>query len=229
MFGAAVEDGREWAGAAQLPAVRLRWLLIDLASSIAHRRGVPTLAATQGADPSRAGRFPSTFPPPDAKPRGTERNGRGRRVTAGAVGGPFVLVTADRRGRIGMGRDPPGDRPSHCEIAGWRLPRFESWSCHHSADQRRHGHHPGPATQPAGPGFAPFSLLRTRCGRGGLRCVAGRAASRRPLWGGSAGGAAGPLAVARMCPSKVAGVGAVGGKDRLARDRWSVLALADGR
>jgi len=37
VLGAAVEDGHEWAGAAQLPAVRLRWLLIDPASSIARR------------------------------------------------------------------------------------------------------------------------------------------------------------------------------------------------
>jgi len=73
---------------------------------------------------------PSTFPPPDAKPRGTGRNGRGRRVTAEAADRPFVHVTADERGRVGMGRDARGDGGSVCKIAGLRLPRFESWSCH---------------------------------------------------------------------------------------------------
>jgi hypothetical protein len=50
--------------------------------------------------------FPSTFPPPDAKPRGTGRNGRGRQVTAEAVGRLFVHVTSDNRDQVGMGRDP---------------------------------------------------------------------------------------------------------------------------
>jgi hypothetical protein len=62
-----------------------------------------------------------TFPPLSLRVtpgRGTRRNRWGRRVTVGAVGRLFVLVTADRRGRMGTGRDPPGDWPSHCKIAG---------------------------------------------------------------------------------------------------------------
>jgi hypothetical protein len=49
--------------------------------------------------------FPSTFPPPDALPRGTGRYRWGRRVTAGAVSRVFVLVTADGRGPVGMRGD----------------------------------------------------------------------------------------------------------------------------
>ena len=62
--------------------------------------------------------FPSDFPPPDAGPRGTGRNGRGRRVTAEAVGRPFVHVTSDDRDQVGMGRDPRGDGGATCKIAG---------------------------------------------------------------------------------------------------------------
>ena len=76
-------------------------------------------------------RFRSTFAPADALMRGTGRDGSGRGVTAGAVGGPFVLVTGDRWGRMGTGRDP-------CKIAGLRLPRFESWFCHTTSDLRKH-------------------------------------------------------------------------------------------
>ncbi len=83
--------------------------------------------------------FPSTFPPPDAKPRGTGRNGRGRRVTADAVGWPFVHVTSDDRDRVGMGRDRWGAEFAVCKIAGLRLPRFESWSCHTPPDLRKRG------------------------------------------------------------------------------------------
>jgi hypothetical protein len=63
--------------------------------------------------------------------------------------------TPSRPGRGGTGGDAK------------RLPRFESWSCHQRHDQRRHGHHPRPATQPAGPTFPPLSLPQTPCGRGG--------------------------------------------------------------
>jgi hypothetical protein len=62
--------------------------------------------------------LPSTFPPPDARPRGTGRNGRGRRVSAGAVGRPFVHVTGAYRGQVGMGRDPRCKRRATCKIAG---------------------------------------------------------------------------------------------------------------
>jgi hypothetical protein len=52
--------------------------------------------------------FPSDFPPPDARPRGTGQHGRERRVTAAAVGRPFVHVTSDSRDEVRMGRDPRG-------------------------------------------------------------------------------------------------------------------------
>jgi hypothetical protein len=61
--------------------------------------------------------FPSDFPPPDAGPRGTGRNGQGRRVTAEAVGRPFMHVTSDDRDLVGMAGDPPGDSGA-CKIAG---------------------------------------------------------------------------------------------------------------
>ena len=53
--------------------------------------------------------FPSDFPQPDAKLRGTGRNGQGRQVTAEAVDRPFAHVTGDDRGQMGMERDPQGD------------------------------------------------------------------------------------------------------------------------
>jgi hypothetical protein len=62
---------------------------------------------------SRRPGLPSIFPPPDARPRGTGRNGRGRRGTAEAVGGLFVHVTSDDRDEVGMGRDP---RRRSCDL-----------------------------------------------------------------------------------------------------------------
>jgi hypothetical protein len=62
--------------------------------------------------------FPSTFPPPDARPRGTGRYGRGRLVTAGDVGGLFVLVTTNGRVLVGTGGDPRGAAGATCKIAG---------------------------------------------------------------------------------------------------------------
>ena len=62
--------------------------------------------------------FPSTFPPPDALPHGTERNAQGRRGTAGVVGGPFALVRPDSRGQVGIGRDLQGAELAACKIAG---------------------------------------------------------------------------------------------------------------
>jgi hypothetical protein len=111
--------------------------------------GSPTrahgLPAKWGAEfGSDGGGFPSTFPPPDAGPRGTGRNGRGRTGTAEAVGRPFVHVTADNQERIGMGRDLRGAELAACKIAGLRLPRFESWSCHIPSDLRRRGRRSAP-------------------------------------------------------------------------------------
>jgi hypothetical protein len=66
--------------------------------------------------------FPSPFPPPDALPRGTGRNERGRGVTVRAVGRLFVQLTIDGPGLVGMGGDPPGDAAAVCKIASLRLP-----------------------------------------------------------------------------------------------------------
>ena len=62
--------------------------------------------------------IPSTFPPPDARPRRTGRNRRGRKVTAEAVDKPFVHVTRDYWEQVGIGRDSRGDGDPTCKIAG---------------------------------------------------------------------------------------------------------------
>jgi hypothetical protein len=80
--------------------------------------------------------FPSYFPPPDARPRGTGWNGRGRQVTAEAVGRAFVHVTSDDRCQWGCGgtRGEAVVRPvnrRHC------LHRFESCPCHNRSELRK--------------------------------------------------------------------------------------------
>jgi hypothetical protein len=65
----------------------------------------------------RAG-FRSTFPPPDALPGGTGRNGRGRRMTVGAFADAFVHVTTYNWGQAGITGDPRGAAPAACKIAG---------------------------------------------------------------------------------------------------------------
>jgi len=60
-------------------------------------------------------------------------------VTAGVFGWPFAHVMADNRERIGMSRDLRGAKIAACKIAGLRLPRFESWSCHTPHDLRKRG------------------------------------------------------------------------------------------
>src|SRR6266498_5270941 len=67
---------------------------------------------------SDGGRISSTFPPPDARTRGTCQNGRGRQGTAQATDRPFVHVTSDYRGPVGMGGDPRGAGGAPCKIAG---------------------------------------------------------------------------------------------------------------
>jgi hypothetical protein len=66
----------------------------------------------------RVAGIPSTFPPPDARPRGTGRNGRGRLVMAKAIAGPFAYVTADERDPVAMEGDPRGDGGA-CKTAGF--------------------------------------------------------------------------------------------------------------
>jgi hypothetical protein len=71
-----------------------------------------------GARSGVGGDFPSTFPPPDARPRGTEWNKQGRRGTAETVDRLFVHVTSYCREQVGMGRDRRGDGGAVCKIAG---------------------------------------------------------------------------------------------------------------
>ncbi len=56
--------------------------------------------------------FPSTFPPPDARPRGTERDDWGRPGIVEAVAALFVLVTVDNRDcegqEVTIGEPPVG-------------------------------------------------------------------------------------------------------------------------
>jgi hypothetical protein len=66
--------------------------------------------------------FPSDFPPPDARPHRTERNGRGRRGTAEAAASLFVHVTSDDRDRVGMGGDPRADGGATLLIASLLAP-----------------------------------------------------------------------------------------------------------
>ena len=92
-------DGRPmWAGESDSWASPLPW---SVRSSIRRRR-----------------RFPSTFPPPDAGPRGTGWNKQGRRGTAETVDRLFVHVTSYCREQVGMGRDRRGDGGATCKIAG---------------------------------------------------------------------------------------------------------------
>jgi hypothetical protein len=74
----------------------------------------------------RRRRIPSTFPPPDAWPRGTGWNKQGRLGTAETVDRLFVHVTSHGREQVGMGRDPRGDGGATCRTKacteGPRLP-----------------------------------------------------------------------------------------------------------
>jgi hypothetical protein len=78
--------------------------------------------ALPGSPVPNAGRavagLPSTFPPPDAMPRVTGRNRRGRPVTAENVGRPLAHVTGNDRDQAGMGREPQGDGGAACKTAG---------------------------------------------------------------------------------------------------------------
>ena len=78
----------------------------------------PLLALPMPSDPLRAPGFRSTFAPPDARPRGTGRNDRGRRVAAEAIVRPFAHVKGDDRDQAGTGRYPRGDGGATCKIAG---------------------------------------------------------------------------------------------------------------
>ena len=125
--------------------------------ALCHSRGAPPTRWIWGRSrpwPEPKG-FRSTFAPPDARPRGTGRNGRGRRVTAEAVDRLFVHVAAIIRDQAGMAGDPPGDAAATCKIAGIAYT----------------GSNPVPATLPlscgnaaAGRPIRPGSTLRFRSG-----------------------------------------------------------------
>ncbi len=99
----------------------------------------PSQSHLWGALVGRQLGFRSTFPLPDAMPRRTGRNKAGRGMTAGAVGELFLLVTADERGRVGMGRDLPGAAPAACKTAGYAytgsnpVPATQPLSCENTA------------------------------------------------------------------------------------------------
>ena len=76
-------------------ADRLRALRPGQAEVETPHRLEPKVAPMVADSGQTAPRIPSTFPPPDARPRGTGRNRRGCQVTAEAVGIPFVHVTGD--------------------------------------------------------------------------------------------------------------------------------------
>jgi hypothetical protein len=70
-------------------------------------------------DPGADGaRIRSTFAPPDAQPRGTRRNRKGRRVTGKTVGRPFAHVMANDRDQAGTRRELRGAAGATCKIAG---------------------------------------------------------------------------------------------------------------
>jgi hypothetical protein len=92
------------------------------------------------------------FPPPDARPRGTGRSRRGRRVTADAVDRPFAHATGDDRDQVGTGRDPRGDSGATCKTAGFAYT----------------GSNPVPATPPLTCGNGRCTALVTPPGRAWL-------------------------------------------------------------
>jgi hypothetical protein len=150
-------------------------------------------------------RFRSTFAPPDDKPRGTGRNGRGRRGTNEAPDGPFAHVTANDQGQAGTEREPWGAAAATCKSPASAYP----------------GSNPGPATsattsadmvtirtRPRNPP-GPVSLVRTRCGHDRAWWSARKAASRRQLQGRSGGLRGRGCGGDRKASSKIAGLGLV--------------------
>jgi len=84
-----------------------------------------TMRGGDAVEQRRAARYPPLrfiyLRSPDAKPRGTGRNGQGRQVTAEAVDQPFAHVTSDDRDRVGMGK-LRGDGGATCKsLASPRL------------------------------------------------------------------------------------------------------------
>jgi hypothetical protein len=96
----------------QVTRPRVNWAASRLLLELLRR-----LAMVWSSSPT-APRIPSDFPPPDARPRGTGRNKRGRRVTAEAVSRPFVQLTGDHQDQVATGGDPRGDGGA-CKTAGF--------------------------------------------------------------------------------------------------------------
>jgi hypothetical protein len=86
--------------------------------------------------------FRSAFPPPDARPRGTGQNGRGRRVTAEAVDRPLrtsQMMIGSTWGWDGMGAaEAMAVRPQIASIAF----RFESYPFHATAHLQKRTRRP---------------------------------------------------------------------------------------
>jgi len=89
--------------------------LLDGSGPAGRLPGMPAAERTSG---HALGSFPSFFPPPDARPRGTWQDRWGRRVTAEAVDRRFVHVRNDHQDRVGMGGDGRGNGGATCKIAG---------------------------------------------------------------------------------------------------------------
>ena len=144
----------------------------------AGRSTPPTDSNLAGCVPDGAGRgqppagFPSTFPPPDARPRGTARNGQGRQVTAEAADGPFAHVTSNERSQAGMRGDVRGAAGATYKTAGFAytgsnpVPATPPLSC-------GNGRCVAPVALADGTGFPPISLRLTLSRRGRVPSLAG--------------------------------------------------------
>jgi hypothetical protein len=102
-----------------LPTGRLHLArVLGVHAQHANRHG-PDRSLHWYATPAKRQRgFPSTFPPLDARPRGTGRNRQGRLGMLDAVGKPFVHVAGNERDQLGMVGAPRGDGDATCKIAG---------------------------------------------------------------------------------------------------------------
>jgi hypothetical protein len=101
---------------------------------------------------------------------------------AEVFGRPFVHVTSENRDRKGTGENLRGAEIAICKIAGLRLPRFESWSCHTPSDLRKRGC----CRASHAPGAGQISLRFTSARRGAdadrasVVSVRGRIAALKP-------------------------------------------------
>jgi hypothetical protein len=125
--------------------------------------------------PCRPG-FPSTFPPPDARPRGTGRNRQGRRATAEAVDSPFVHVTSDNWGRWGW--DGTREKTAVPSVKSPALPtQVRILSLPYNPELRQHGRWPSDQAGFDAPVSVRFPSTRRPADTVGITCAprAGRA------------------------------------------------------